>query len=571
MSIGILAAILVIGACAPVQPTSPTGGVAPDNATAPQRTGPSRATLAIGAELNNFATKLEGGNTFASEFNFMTNSPLVVLDARGQAHPLLAATLPSRDNGSWTVNPDGTMTTTWSIRPNAKWHDGQPVVADDFIFAFRIATDETIAVRDRDPERFMERIEARDPRTFVIHWKQAYPWANQLAQRQLEPLPAHIMGEVHAAGDAEAFLNHPFWTSTGYVGTGPYTINSWEPGSEMVFHAFNDYFMGRPNLDEVIFRIISDSNTVVANVLGGNVDATLGITLGQRAGVTVKNQWGSSGVGQVIVAPVRFRYMQIQLDPNRTQQPALLDPRVRRAIAHGIDRDTLAEIVTEGTSSSTWVPIVPNDPMYPAVDRAIAKYPYDQARALTLLQEAGWTRRGDALANENGQPFTLDVRTTAGADNETEMGIIGADLSKLGMQITQSVIAQSRIRDSEYRVTFPGVNTTAQSIRVPTTLLIAHSEQCATAERRFVGSNRGCWKNAEFDRFYLLASTTLDTAERSQAIAGALKVLTEDVGILGMAYNSENLAVKKGLVGPGPRWPGQVGNTWNIHEWRWES
>jgi ABC-type transport system substrate-binding protein len=213
---------------------------------------------------------------------------------------------------------------------------------------------------------------------------------------------------------------------------------------------------------------------------------------------------------------------------------------------------------------------VPNDPLFPTVDRAIAKYPYDQTRALALLQEAGWTRRGEALANESGQQFTLDIRTTAGADNETEMNILGADLSKLGMQTTQTVIAQSRIRDSEYRVTFPGLNTTAQSIDVPGTMLIAHSEQCATAERRFVGSNRGCWKNAEYDRRYLIATTALDPTERGQAVVEALKILTEDVGIIGIGYNSENLAVKKGLVGPGPRWPGQIGNTWNVHEWRWE-
>jgi peptide/nickel transport system substrate-binding protein len=433
-----------------------------------------------------------------------------------------------------------------------------------------MATDEAIAVRDREPERFMDRIEPLDAGTFVIYWKQAYPWANQLNQRQLEPLPEHIVGSVYAAGDPDAFLNHPFWSSTAYVGTGPFVLTTWEPGSQLVYRAFNEYFMGRPKLDEVIFRIISDSNTVVANVLGGTVDATLGITLGQRAGVTVKQQWASTGAGQVTITPVRFRYMQIQLDPARTQQPALLDPRVRRAIAHGMDRDTMAEIVTEGTSPSTWVPIIPNDPLYPAVDRAIAKYPYDQARSLALLQEAGWTRRGEALVNDAGQQFTLDVRTTAGADNETEMSIIGADLSKLGMQMSQTVVAQSRIRDSEYRVTFPGLNTTAQSIDVPGTLLVAHGEQCATAERRFVGSNRGCWKNAEYDRLYLLASTSLDAAERGQAVVDALRILTEDVGILGLAYNSENLAVRKGLVGPGPRWPGQVGNTWNIHEWRWE-
>jgi ABC-type transport system substrate-binding protein len=90
-------------------------------------------------------------------------------------------------------------------------------------------------------------------------------------------------------------------------------------------------------------------------------------------------------------------------------------------------------------------------------------------------------------------------------------------------------------------------------------------------ERRYTGSNRGCWKNAEFDRFYQLASTSLNATERESAVVGALRVLTEDVGIIGLSYSTENVAVRKGLVGPGPRWPSQVGNTWNIHQWYWES
>lgn len=554
---------LLISACAPAAP-SPAGtrGDLPP-------TGPSRVVIAIGAEVDYLVTKLETGNTFAAEFNFLSNSPLAVLNERGVALPLLAAELPSQDTGTWTVRPDGTMETTWKLKPNARWHDGRPVAPKDFVFALKVYTDPALPVRERVPEQFMDRIVPSDAQTFVIHWKQPYPWANELVSRQLEALPEHIMGAIHEAGDHDAFLNHSFWSSTDYVGNGPYRLLEWDRGAQLVYRAFDDYFMGRPKIDQVIFRIISDTNTVLANVLGGAVDATVGITLGQQAGVTVRNQWGGSGLGEVKVTPVRFRYVQIQLDPTRTQQPGLLDPRVRRGIVHGIDRATLAETVTEGTSTSTEIPVSPNDPLYREAEASAARYPYDLSRALALLDEAGWAKRGDALANAAGQPFNLDVRTTAGVDNESEMSIISADLSKLGMQISQTVVPQSRIRDSEYRVTFPGLNTTAQSINIPGILAVATSAQCATAERRFTGSNRGCWQNSEFDRLYLVASSSLDARERSQAVVQALKALTEDVGVFGLSYNSENIAVRRGLVGPGPRWPAQVGNTWNVHEWQW--
>ncbi|HEY3118342.1 MAG TPA: peptide ABC transporter substrate-binding protein [Chloroflexota bacterium] len=558
-----VASFVLLAACSPA--TSSPSSAPPEGAAGT----PSRVTIAIGAELDNLATKLETGNTFASEFNFLSNSPLAVRNERGVAIPLLAAELPSQEKGTWTVKPDGTMTTNWKLRPNAQWHDGQPIIPSDFSFAFRVYTNPDVPVRERVPEQFIDQVTAIDGQSFIISWKQPYPWANELVSRQMEALPEHILAPSYERGDTDAFLNQSFWSTPDYVGDGPYRLMEWDRGSQLRYGAFDGYFMGKPRIDEVVFRVIADTNAVLANVLGGAVDATVGITLGQQGGVTVQKQWDLSQ-GQVVITPVRFRYVQIQLDPTRNEQPALSDPRVRRALATGIDRVSLAEVVTQGTAPATEIPVSPNDPIYPDALNAAAKYPYDPARAAALLTEAGWTRRGDQLANGAGQPFALDLRTTASSDNESEMSIIGADLGKLGMQVSETVIPQSRIRDNEYRVTFPGLNTTAMSIDVPGIFVVAISSQCATTQTRFAGSNRGCWQNSEFDRLYLVASSSLDARERAQAEVQALHVLTDDVGIIGLSYNSESIAVKKGLVGPGSRWPGQVGNTWNIHEWHWQ-
>jgi ABC-type transport system substrate-binding protein len=102
-------------------------------------------------------------------------------------------------------------------------------------------------------------------------------------------------------------------------------------------------------------------------------------------------------------------------------------------------------------------------------------------------------------------------------------------------------------------------------------MAVAISDQCASVQRRYAGSNRGCWKNAEYDRNYTIATTSLVPAERDAAVVQGLHALTEDVGLIGLSYNTENVAVRKGLVGPGPRWPGQVGTTWNVHQWQWRS
>lgn len=530
---------------------------------------PSTVVIGIEAEIDNLSSKL-GGGTNAAEYNFLTNSPLVLLDPKGVASPFLASELPSRERGTWVVEPDGTMRTTWKIRSNARWHDGQRLRPQDFVFALTVYLDPAMPIADRVPEQFMERIDPVDDNTLVIHWRRPYPWANELVARRLEPLPEHIMGSVYAQGNPDTFVTHSFWSSPDYIGNGPYRLVQWDPGTQLIYRAFDDFFLGRPKVDEVIFRIIPDTNTFVANLLGGEVDASVGSSFGALAASTLKERWSQTREGEVLGTPVRFRHTQIQFNPEYLIQPALLDLRVRRAIVHGIDREALAQVVSAGTSGATEIFLTPNDPLYQDAQKVIAKYPHDPQRSLGLLREAGWTKTGDRLVNVSGEPFTLDIRTTQGTSNETEASIMAADLSQLGMQVSQTVVPASRVRDSEYRIKFPGLNTTALSIHNPGTLRRAVSAECPNPSRRYSGGNRGCWTNSEFDRLYLIANTSLDAGDRGAAVVQALKIMTEDVGLFGLSYVTENIAVRRGLTGPGPRWPGQVGTTWNIHQWRWE-
>lgn len=559
-------ATLFAAACAPGQPVTSPDRTDPGRRSA----GPSTVVVGVGSEVDNIAPKL-GGGTNTAEYQFMGNSPLSVRNAQGMASPLLAVELPSRDRGTWVVNPDATMRTRWAIKPNAVWHDGRPVTSRDIVFALAVYLDPAMPIANRVPERFMERVEPIDDKTFVVHWKEPYPWANELGARELEPLPAHLMEELHRSSNTEAFVGHPFWSSAQYIGNGPYRLVAWEQGTQLTYRAFDDYFMGRPPIDQVILRIIPDPNTMVANLMAGEVHTAVGATaLGQIAGATLKEQWGRTGEGQVLITPVRFRHTQIQFNPAYSQQLALLDVRVRRAIAHALDRETMAQVVTAGLSGATEIYLSPVDPLYRQADQVIAKYPYDSSRALTLLGEAGWTKRGDTLVNAQGERFTLDIRSTTSTDNETELTIMAADLRKLGMDIIESMVPAVLIGDSEYRIKFPGLNNTALSIDTPGTLRRGVSAECPDPNRRYTGGNRGCWSNPEFDRLYDISASSLDTTERANAVAEALRILTNDVGLIGLSYTSENIPVRKGLVGPGPRWPGQVGNTWNVHEWQWQ-
>lgn len=565
-----LVGVLACAACAaPARAPSSSGAVP---AAAPVAAGPTRVVIGVGADTPHLSTKLDPETgSFRYDIRFVVNSPLAMLDQQAATRPLLAADIPSQDRGTWTVNPDGTMATTWKIRPNALWHDGQPVTSRDFAFALKVYHDPEIAVYQRAVELRIDRIDLLDDRGFVIHWKQIYLRADRLLTGELEPLPEHLVGGLYEAGDKTAFQNAPIWSSTAYVGNGPYRIAEWEKGTFALYRAFDQFFLGKPKIDEVLFQVVADQNAAIAQVLAGAVDFTSGQTLNTQAGLTIKQEWDRTGGGQVLLTPAVFRQVWIQQHPGRVGQPALLDVRVRRAIAHGIDRASLAEYVSGGASPAGEVLIIPSDPLFPRALQAIARYPFDRDRALALFQEAGWTRRGDVLVNTRGEAFATDYWTSLASDNVTEMQVISNDLAQLGIQVSQYSYPQ-RSLTNEQEAQFPGLGfIPVRNMLIPEGLEEFTSSQCPTAERRFVGNNRACWSHAEFDRLFRSAVTSLNEQERTTTVVEALKVLYDELPAVPLSYNIEYVAVRKGLEGPVPRPVAQRGYTWNIHEWLWSS
>src|SRR5205823_3653352 len=145
----------------------------------------------------------------------------------------------------------------------------------------------------------------------------------------------------------------------------------WEKGTQMTYRAFDQYFLGRPKIDEVIVRVGNDPNAVVATVLSGGVDLTVGFALGQLGAAEVKKQWDASGDGIVVSTATHTRYANLQQDPTKAGLPALRDRRVRQALVLGLDRVGIAEVVTAGASTVAEVLMSPTDPLLPRVLQTI--------------------------------------------------------------------------------------------------------------------------------------------------------------------------------------------------------
>src|SRR5207249_11852683 len=125
----------------------------------------------------------------------------------------------------------------------------------------------------------------------------------------------------------------------------------------------------------------------------------------------LEREWAARGVpGTVFFAPVLLRITQMQHRPDYAKPKALLDLRVRRALAHAFDTPSVIEGLTGGRGVLTYTLSSPRVPYYATVERSISKSEYDARAAQQLLEQAGLTRGADGFYQGPGaEPFQLDL------------------------------------------------------------------------------------------------------------------------------------------------------------------
>src|SRR5207249_7303185 len=109
------------------------------------------------------------------------------------AHARLLDELPSFDRGTWRLLDDGSMETTWKLRSAAVWHDGTAFSADDVLFSFQVYRDPDVPNSRQNIVRLIAGMTQADPKTVVVKWGEAYPYADRLETRELLILPAHVL------------------------------------------------------------------------------------------------------------------------------------------------------------------------------------------------------------------------------------------------------------------------------------------------------------------------------------------------------------------------------------------
>jgi peptide/nickel transport system substrate-binding protein len=301
----------------------------------------------------------------------------------------------------------------------------------------------------------------------------------------------------------------------------------------------------------------------MANLLAGSADVVAESTLRIEQGVLLRNDWEPRGAGVVKFFPSGGRRATVQFDPARVTSQGFLDVRVRRALAHAIDKDALNDALLEGLGqpADTWVQ--PTVAYFADLQQAIMKYPHDLRLAGQRLTEAGFEKGPDGFyTSPTAGKLTVEISHAADTQYNKEAAIMADGLNRFGLETAlvpmapRGVTAGSEVDFGTLR------NGGGGSIEV-----IYGAEQIPRSENRFTGNNIGSWRNADYERLQSTFTNTLARAERNAQMVQMARVISDEVPMIPLYYNVGAVAYVPELqnVIAGDR----IGAYWNVFQWEW--
>jgi peptide/nickel transport system substrate-binding protein len=306
---------------------------------------------------------------------------------------------------SWRlVSP---TTYQFKLRRNVKFHNGEPFNAASVKFSIERQMNHPKS-RAKAALAPVERVEVVDEYTVNVVSKGAFPvllarntYAGSGSVVMLPPKYAQEKGD-------DGLATHP-------VGTGAFKFVEWVKGDHVTLEANPDYWRARPRVQRVTFRFVPETATRIASLLNGETDIVENVPPDQvdRVANSPGTTIGKTSDGMIVV------YYQFDI---RTESP-VKNRKVREAINHAIDWDTIVRDLLRGHARRRPVPLDPGD----GVNPALKTYAYDPERAKKLLAEAGYG---------SGFSFTMPTSNGRYMQDRAVSEAIAAYLGKVGIKAT---------------------------------------------------------------------------------------------------------------------------------------
>ncbi|MBW3573150.1 MAG: hypothetical protein KY467_18795 [Gemmatimonadetes bacterium] len=370
---------------------------------------------------------------------------------------------------SWE-RPDPS-TVILKVRPNLKWHDGQPVTAEDVVFTIQRQQDSATASPRQADVAAVTSARAVDPQTVEVKLNRTGP-STVNALLEVIPVPKHLLENVEPA----QMRFHQF--SQKPVGNGLFRFGEWTKGQQITVVANPDAPEGRPALDRIVVRVVPDATARLTQLMNGEGDVAK-ITPEQRPQVENAPNLHVQGAAQVRPGWIAFNQ----------QKAPVNEAAVRRAFLMAVNREQIvqAQFGEQGTPALS--PIPPGLREHSADVRPI---PHDPNAARQLLEQAGWRdTNGDGIREKNGQPLRIEVEVSSADQMRKDMLIfmqqqlrqVGIDMAIREMERASWV---ERLRGREFMASFWGWGW-GPGVMGPNAEMLFHSRSIPPAGPNFAG------------------------------------------------------------------------------------
>jgi peptide/nickel transport system substrate-binding protein len=408
----------------------------------------------------------------------------------------------------WEESPDH-LVYTFYLRKDVTFSDGKPLTAQDVKFTFEKIMDPAV---DAAPIRgYFENVKSCELLDdYTVRFTCAKPfWQHLVFLGDFDIMPKHI----YETGD---FNNHP--NARSPIGSGPYILEKWDAGQQLILARNPNYWnkdgATAGNIDKWIYKFISNDDTALQALLGGDVDMA-SLKPKHWVGRAAEPDFEARFQKKTWYSPF-YNYIGWN-----SRKPQFADKRVRRAMTLMLDRETIRQTIFEGLAQSVPAGFLPGTPSY---NPAIQPLPFDPTAAVALLDEAGWKDTdGDGIRDKDGVPFRFEILlVNESPESEQTATFLKEELSRAGVELNIRALEWAVMTERVQKFDFDAYMLGWSMDPFPDAYQLWHSSQ-AEAGSNYVGFN-----NAEADELILKARETFDSVERNKIFFRFQEIMHEE-------------------------------------------
>ncbi|UTW46416.1 type II toxin-antitoxin system prevent-host-death family antitoxin [bacterium SCSIO 12696] len=479
----------------------------------------------------------------------------------GQLHGKRYVSLPTLENGDVNIitHDDGqrSMAVTFRIIPEACWGDGSAIVSDDFKLRWEISCHPDLDIRSKSWFQRIERFEQVDDKTFVLHFKGVVNEFSDISP--LTPLNARLERPVFESNPVEYQKNSLYRTqpTNPALWNGPFCLETVVSRSEYILVRNRHWFGKQAHYERIRVLAVEDVIALESAVLSGAVDVAgygmqtiQALAVEELHGHDFKVLFGTSAL---------LMNVRLNLD-----NPILADVRVRQALLYALNRTQFNQDYFSGKQ------VIANGHPSEKVIEGVPCYDFDAAKAIQLLEEAGWNSIEQGIRhNQQGEPLRLELVSAIGhKEHELVQQWMQMELRKIGIDLhLQNYTTTLYVNQIMSKRQFPAL--ALNSIGVGADLQyrnLYHSSSVPSAVNSFAGNNLADFSNEKVDRLIEEFDAAMDGDERRHLGVAIQRIVFEELPIIPLFWRPSVNIIPSWLKGFQPNCYG-VGNSSRVEEW----